>query len=60
LKRTGELVKEFERQVIKLRKGEVALIKLKAYNSAWIIYKTDDAILLPERRIKMVSVLNYK
>ena len=60
LKRTGELVKEFERQVIKLKKGEVALIKLKAYNSARIIYKTDDAILLPERRIKMVSVLNYK
>jgi hypothetical protein len=57
--KTGELDKKFEKQVIKLKKGEVALIKLKAYNSALIVYKTDDAILLPERRIKMVSVLNH-
>ena len=57
--KTGELDKKFEKQVIKLKKGEVALIQLKAYNFAVIVYKTDDAILLPERRIKMVSVLNH-
>jgi hypothetical protein len=57
--KTGELDMKFEKQVLKLKKGKVALIKLKAYNSAWIVYKTDDAVLLPERRIKMVSVLNH-